>query len=462
MKPLRIANAAGFLGDWLDAPRRLVERAEVDVLTLEHLAELTMSILARLREKDPDAGYAEDFIEVLRSLTPALKSQPQLKIVANSGGVNPRACVKAAAKVLAEQGLGDTIIGCVTGDDLLPRLADLQSQGVELRNLDTSQPLQSAIRNPQSAIVSANAYLGARPIADALAAGARIVITGRVADASLTVGPAVHHFGWKWDDWNRLAAASVAGHLIECGAQVTGGYSVDWQNYDLLDVGYPIAEISEDGSAVIIKPAGSGGAVNRRTVVEQLVYEIGDPAHYLTPDVDCDFTTVEVEDLGQDRVMVKNATGWPATDTYKVSLAYRDGWMASGTLLVYGPDCREKAEACVRIILERCKLAGYELAQTNIELLGAGAGVPGSFFHRKYQTSGEVVLRVSAHDPRREALECFARQFAPLITSGPAGLAGYAAGRPQVRPVFAYWPALVPKSLVQPRLEVKAAKEWAV
>ena len=320
---------------------------------------------------------------------------------------------------------------------------------------------QSAIRNPQFEIVSANAYLGARPIADALAAGARIVITGRVADASLTVGPAMHEFGWRWDDWDKLAAASVAGHLIECGAQVTGGYSVNWQDFDLADVGYPIAELSADGSAVITKPAGTGGAVTRRTVVEQLVYEIGDPQHYLTPDVDCDFTTVQVEDLGHDRVHVSRATGRPATDTYKVSLAYRDGWMASGTLLVYGPDCREKAEACGQIILERCKLAGFELARTNVELLGFGGGVPGAWFWRKYQTPGELVLRVTAHDPRREAVECFARQFAPLITSGPAGLAGYAAGRPQVRPVFAYWPTLVPKSLVTPQVEVRAAKEWS-
>jgi hypothetical protein len=470
-KSLRIANGAGFLGDWIDAPRRLVERAELDYLTIEHLAELTMSILARLREKDASAGYAEDFLEILRSLTPALQQQPQLKIIANSGGINPSACVRAAAKILTDAGLPDTKIACVTGDDLLPRLEELLSQGCEFKNLDTGQPLsalldagslssQSKIPNPKSKIVSANAYLGARPIVDALAAGARIVITGRVADASLTVGPAMHEFGWKWDHWDRLAAASVAGHLIECGAQVTGGYSVDWQNYDLTDVGYPIAELSASGDAVITKPPGSGGAVNRRTVVEQLVYEIADPQHYLTPDVDCDFTTVNVNEVTKDRVAVSGATGRTATDSYKVSLAYRDGWMASGQLLVYGPDCREKAERCGQIIIERCKLAGFELERTLVELLGFGGGVPGAWFWRKYQVPGELVVRVTAHDPRREAVECFAKQFAPLITSGPAGLAGYAAGRPQVRPVFPYWPTLVPKSLVQAKVEVRPAKEW--
>jgi hypothetical protein len=200
--------------------------------------------------------------------------------------------------------------------------------------------------------------------------------------------------------------------------------------------------------------------VNRRTVIEQLVYEIGDPEHYLTPDVDCNFTTVEVSDLGKDRVAVRGATGRPATDTYKVSMAYRDGWLAGGQLLVYGSDCREKAEACGRIILERCRLAGYELERTNIELLGFGGGVPGAWFWRKYQTPGELVVRVTAHDSRRRAIECFARQFAPLITSGPAGLAGYAAGRPQARPVFAYWPALVPKRLAHGAVEVRPAKEW--
>ncbi len=464
MKTIRIANGAGFLGDWLDAPRRLVERAAVDYLTIEHLAELTMSILARQREKDPEAGYAEDFLDILRSLVPALGAQPRLKIVANSGGVNPQACVVAAARILKEAGLPDTTIGCVTGDDLLPRIGELISSGCQLANLDTGESIQSAIGNPRSEIVSANAYLGARPIADALAAGARIVITGRVADASLTVGPAMHEFGWQWDDWDKLAAASVAGHLIECGAQVTGGYSVEWELFDLEDIGYPIAEISSEGSVVITKPPDCGGRVDDVTVVEQLVYEIGDPQHYLTPDVDCNFTTVSVhgerEELEPGRVQVRGATGRPATDTYKVSLAYRDGWMTSGTLLVYGPDCREKAEECGRIIFARCQLAGYELARSNVELLGFGGGMPGAWFWRKYQPPGELVLRVTAHDPRREAVECFARQFAPLITSGPAGLAGYAAGRPQVRPVFAYWPTLVPKSLVTPQVEVYSAREW--
>ena len=459
--PLRIANAAGFLGDNLDAPCRLVESADVDYLTLEHLAELTLSILARLREKNPDQGYAADFLEVLSTLTRPLARQPQLKIITNGGGMNPASCAQEAAKILVAASLGEMPLGVVTGDDLLPRLDELLAAGCEFKNLDTGFPLSDPGLQSPISVVSANAYLGARPLADALAGGSRLVITGRIADASLTLGPAMPEFGWGWGEWNKLAAASVAGHLIECGAQVTGGYSVDWKNYDLADVGYPIAELNQDGSAVITKPAGSGGDVNRRTVVEQLVYEIGDPNHYLTPDVDCDFTTVEVSEIGKDRVAVRGATGNPATDTYKVSLAYRDGFMASGQLLVYGQDCVDKAKACGQIILKKVEQAGFKLARTNIELLGAGAGVPGAWFWRKFQPPGELVLRVTAHDPRREAVERFSKEFAPLITSGPAGLAGYASGRPQVRPVFAYWPTLVPKELVRTKVEVRRAKEWA-
>jgi hypothetical protein len=450
---LRIANAAGFLGDWIDAPRRLVERAKVDYLTLEYLAELTLSILARAREKDPHHGYAEDFLDALRSLVDPLKQQPQLKIVTNAGGMNPLSCAAAAGKILSEMGLGGVTIGVVTGDDLLPRLDDLQAAGSKLKHLETGAQVVN-----RELIVSANAYLGAQPVADALAKGSRIVITGRVADASLTVGPAMHELGGAWDDWDRLARFSVAGHLIECGAQVTGGYSVDWAKYDLTDIGYPIAEIQPDGTCVITKPAGSGGAVTRRAVVEQLVYEIGDPRHYLTPDVDCDFTTVEVSDLGGDRVRVKGATGRPAPDMLKVSLAYRDGYFASGQLLVYGVDCIAKARAANDILQQRLKLAGCEPQHWLMELLAAGDGCP--LTPGRQPSCSEVVLRITARDPSREVLERFTREFAPLITSGPAGLAGYAAGRPSVRPVYAYWPTLVPKQLVPATVEVRPAKEW--
>jgi hypothetical protein len=451
---LRIGNAAGFLGDQLDAPRRLCEQEALDYLTLEYLAELTMSILARVREKNPAGGYAGDFIDVLESLVPVLHSQPKLKIVTNAGGMNPSGCAAAAGMLLSNAGLHDLPLGVVTGDDLLRGLEAIQAAGCPLANLDTGEPLSSLA----APIVSANAYLGARPIAEALSNGARLVISGRVADASLTVGPAMHEFGWAWDDWNRLAGASVAGHIIECGAQATGGYYRHWENLNLADVGYPIVELADDAACTVTRPEGSGGLVNRQTVAAQLVYEIGDPRHYLTPDVDVDFTTVELHQAAPQRVGVTGATGRPAPDTLKVSLAYRDGYTASGQLLVYGSDCVAKARACAEMILARLRAAGVEPARSHVECLGAGEGVPGL----ASPPSGlrEVMLRLTVADPRREAVERFTKEFAPLITSGPPGLAGYAAGRPAVRPVFAYWPTLVPKDLVAARCEVRPAGRW--
>lgn len=457
---VRIANGAGFLGDWLDAPRRLVDAAEVDFLTLEYLAELTLSILARARQKNPAAGYAQDLIHALRSLTPALERQPQLRLVTNGGGMNPRAAARAAGEVLTAAGQGGSPIGVVTGDDLLERLPEILASGCDLANLETGQPLRAL----QPPVVSANVYLGARPIAAALAAGARHVLTGRVADASLTLGPALHTFGdsWNWDDWNLLAAASVAGHLIECGAQVTGGYMTDWPATPLADVGYPIAELASDGSCTITKPAGTEGRVTRQTVVEQLIYEIGDPRHYLTPDVDCDFTTVEVTETAADRVLVRGATGGPAPPTLKVSLAYAAGFASSAQLVVFGSDCLAKAHECAEIVWKRLARVGLLPQRRAAELLATGSAVPGlrpSMAGRS--NPHEVVLRLAVSDAQREPVERFTREIAPLITSGPAGLAGYAVGRSDVRPVLAYWPALIPRGLVEPKIEVRPAAEWA-
>lgn len=452
---IRVGNGAGFLGDNLDAPRRLAETAELDYLTLEYLAELTLSILARQREKDANAGFAQDFLEVLRSLVPSLQARPALRLVTNAGGVHPQACARHAGRILTAAGLADCKLAAVWGDDLLARLSELERAGCEFRNLDTGQPLRAL---PATA-VSANAYLGAEPICQALGAESRVVITGRVADASLTVAPAVHEFGWSWDEWDRLAGASVAGHIIECGAQATGGFYPYWSEFDWYDLGYPIAELNPDGSAVITRPAKSGGVLNRETVCEQLVYEIGDPEHYLTPDVDVDFTTVEVETIGPDRVMVRGATGRARPESLKVSLAYRAGYASASTMLVYGRDCLAKARKCAELVLDRVRTAGYELQHSLVECLGSGAGVPGVM--PAEEGAHEVMLRVSVRDLRRDAVERFVREFAPLATSGPAGLAGYAGGRSSVRPVYAYWPTLVPRDLVQPCVEVATASDWA-
>ena len=448
MKRVRIGNGCGFWGDSLDAPARLALAGRLDYLTLEYLAELTMSILAVQKAKDASAGFATDFIEVLGRLAPILKAEPQLKIVTNAGGMNPRACAACAQEVLATAGVPKRV-AVVTGDDLLPQLDQLFAAGHTLNHLDTGETLASI----RDRVVSANAYLGAKPIADALKLGAEIVITGRVADASLTVGPAAHEFGWNFNDLNRLAVGTVAGHLIECGAQATGGL---WINADdsthLENVGYPIAEMSEDGTFTISKPDGSGGEVNIETISEQLLYEVAAPARYYTPDVVADFTTVTLTQVKPDVVAVTGGTANGVTDTYKVSVAYRDGFMSAGTLVIAGPNAATKARRSGAMILDRLKQAGFTYAESRIEALGAGDCVPGVV--TASHDPPEVVLRVAVRDPRRPAVERFTKEFAPLVTSGFAGTTGYTVGRPPVREVFAYWPALVAKSAVTPLVEV--------
>jgi hypothetical protein len=445
VKRVRIGNGCGFWGDNLDAPILLAQQGRLDYLTLEYLAELTMSILALQRQRDPSAGFAGDFLDVLERLCPTLKQQPNLKIITNAGGMNPAGCAAKARAILDQAGLTDRAIATVSGDDLMPRLDELLAQGEPFTNLDTGEPL-SKIR-PR--VVSANAYLGARPIVEALRQGAAIVITGRVADASLTVAPAVHEFGWSWDDWDRLAAGTVAGHLIECGAQATGGLWINWAETDLANVGYPLVEMEPSGEFVITKPAGTGGAVNVETISEQLLYEVGDPAAYLTPDVVADFTSVQLKQTERDVVRATGARGKPATDSYKVSIAYRDGWTASGTLLIFGPDAPAKAQRSGEMIFARLQRGGLDFERKNIERLGAGDCLPGVV--AASAPPPEVVLRVSVHDSRRAVVERFTKEFAPLVTSGPPGVTGYTTGRPPVREVFAYWPTLIKKDRLASR-----------
>jgi hypothetical protein len=450
-KVVRIGNGCGFWGDNLDAPVLLAEQGRLHYLTLEYLAELTMSILALQKQKDPELGFAGDFLDVLERLCPILRAQPQLKIITNAGGMNPTSCATHARAILKRAGLSQLAVAVVGGDNLLPRLDELMAkQGQNFANLDTGEPL-STVRNR---VVSANAYLGSEPIVRALRTGASIVITGRVADASLTLGPAVYEFDWAWDDWDCLSAASVAGHLLECGAQATGGLWSAWRQLDdLAGVGYPIAEMDSSGTFNLAKPPGSGGAVNGQTVAEQLLYEVGDPAAYLTPDVVVDFTTLRLSEPGRNVVRVEQAHGKPATSTYKVSIAYRDGYTASGTLVIAGPDATAKARRCGAIILERLRRGGVELERSHIECLGAGDSLPGVL--PVAANPPEVVLRLAVHDHRRAMVERFSRELAPLVTSGPPGVTGYTTGRPTVREVFAYWPALVDKEVVVPEVQVQ-------
>jgi hypothetical protein len=444
LNSVRIGNGCGFWGDNVDAPILLAEQGRLDYLTLEYLAELTMSILALQKQRDPNSGFATDFLQVLERLVPILKAQPGLKIITNAGGMNPAACAARAREILDQAGLIQVPIATVTGDDLLPRLDELLASSHVFQNLDTGETLETV----RSRVVSVNAYLGARPIVESLRRGAAVVITGRVADVSLTVGPTIHELGWKWDDWDRLAAGSVAGHLIECGAQVTGGLWCNWQEEpDLANVGYPIAEIEASGDLRITKPPGTGGAVNPETVAEQLLYEVGDPKAYLTPDVIADFTSVRLIDQGYDTVSVHGSRGNPTTDTYKVSIAYRDGYTSSGTLIIAGPQAASKGRLCGQVLLERLQRFSRKPAHSNIEILGVGDCVSGVVAAK--DDPPEVVLRVSVRDARRDVVERFTKEFAPLVTSGPPGVTGYTSGRPAVREVFAYWPALVAKSAVE-------------
>ena len=455
-RPIRIGNGVGFWGDNLDAPFLLARDGRIDVLTLEYLAELTMAILAHLRSKDPRAGFVGDFPELLERLAPILKEQGGPSIVTNAGGLNPSACAARCGAILVCACFGEMRIGVVDGDDVLGRIPDWIAEGVDLAHLETGEPIAKVADR----LVSANVYLGARPIAEAIGEGASLVITGRVADASLTLGPAAARFGWAWDDWDRLAAASAAGHVIECGAQATGGLWHEWDKLtDLAGVGYPIAEVASDGSSIITKPDGTGGLVSVGTVAEQLVYEIDDPGRYRTPDVDVDLASIRLEQAGPDRVSLLGTRGHPPGPCLKLSAVYRDGWTASGLVAVVGRDAVAKARAAGRVVLERVKRAGFELADSLVEVLGAGDVAPGVVTPEL--PPFEVVLRVTVRDPRRVAVERFCREMAPLVTSGPPGIAGYANGRPTTRPAFGYWPALVPRERITPEVRVRAAAEWS-
>ena len=453
--PIRIGNGAGFWGDNLDAPFLLARDGRLDVLTLEYLAELTLAILSHLRSKDPTAGYVGDFPELVARLIPLLAEQDSLRIVTNAGGLNPRGCAVRCARALEATNLGGLAIAVVDGDDILSQIPSWVAEGVDLAHLETGRP----ITDVADRLVSANVYLGARSIARGLSEGARIVVTGRVADASLTLGPAVAHHGWSWQDWPSLAGASAAGHVIECGAQATGGLWYDWETLpDLAAIGYPIAEVHADGSSVITKPEGTGGLVSVGTVSEQLVYEIDDPSCYRTPDVDVDLTSIRLSPVGENRVRIDSTQGSAPSDRLKVACVYRDGWMASGMVAVVGRDAERKARAAGKVVLERVEGAGFTLAESLVECLGAGDVVPGVI--DRQGAAFEVVLRVTVRDPRRSAVERFCREFAPLVTSGPMGIAGYATGRPSARPAFGYWPTLIPRSMATERLTICQASGW--
>jgi hypothetical protein len=447
---VRVAAGQGFWGDWLEAPRRQVEGGEIDYLMLDYLAEVTMSILQKQKERDPKLGYARDFIGAIESVLPGIANRG-VRVVANAGGVNPPACAEAVRAVAEKAGLRNRVrVGVVTGDDLLPRIDELLASGHELRNMDTGEALETV----RDRVLSANAYIGSVPIVEALDRGANIVVTGRSTDTALTMAPLRYEFGWAADDWNKLAAGIIAGHIIECGAQCSGGNCLyDWRTIpDLADVGYPIVEARPDGMFDITKHPHTGGRISVPSVTEQLVYEMGDPHAYITPDVIADFTTIQLAPDGTDRVRVFGIQGRPPTDKLKVSIAYRAGFKAVGTLVYSWPDALEKARRADEVLRQRLEHLGLRFEQILTEYVGATAthgplagNVP---------NLPEVQLRIGVRSGDRAAVERFTRELAPLVLNGPPSVTGFAGGRPKVEEIVAYWPALIDKRVVETRVEV--------
>jgi hypothetical protein len=449
-KTVRVAAGQGFWGDDLDAPRRQVEDGPIDYLMLDYLAEVTMSILQKQKERDPSMGYARDFVGAMESVMPAV-AERGVKVIANAGGVNPAACAAAVKAVAEKKGAGGKLtIGVVTGDDLLGSLDELMRDGHALANMDTGEPLS----NLRDRVLAANAYIGSVPIVEALAKGANVVISGRSTDTALTMAPLRHEFGWGATSWDQLAAGIVAGHIIECGAQCSGGNCLyDWRSIpDLANVGYPLVEASADGTFVVTKHPNTGGRVSVQTVTEQLVYEMGDPHSDITPDVIADFTTIRLAPDGNDRVLVSGIKGKPPTDKLKVSIAYRAGFKAVGTLVYSWPDALEKAELADRILRERLERLGLRFEHVLTEFVGATAT------HGKLagdqRDAPEVQLRFGVRGQDKAAVERFTREIAPLVLNGPPTVTGFAGGRPKVEEIVAYWPALIDKSVVQTNVEL--------
>lgn len=441
-RTIRIANASGYWGDDPEALARQIRGGPLDYVTLDFLAEITMVILQRQRARNPELGYAYDFVSMLVPLLGEI-ARGGVRVVANAGGVNVSSCVDRIADGARAQGVS-LRLGVVAGDDLMPRLAEMVSAGVPFTNLDDGRSFEEV----RAGVVAANAYLGAWPIAAALAAGAQVVVTGRTTDAALTVGPLAHEFGWRWDEWDRLAAGTIAGHILECGAQATGGNFTDWRTVPMVDVGYPIAEVAETGAFEITKHAGSGGRVSRATVVEQLLYEIGDPSAYLTPDVTVDFRHLDVRASAADRVRVTGGAGGPPPDQVKVTVVYEAGWRAVGTALLCGPDIRLKAERLAGMVLDR---VGRDFDECRVDLVGDrscwGAAAPD-------REPNEGVLRIAVRDRDRRRVERFSQAMMGFALQGPPGV-GIFGGRPDVQRAYGYWPTLVPRELVHATVEVR-------
>lgn len=448
---IRIASGQGFWGDLIDAPMNQATGGPVDYIMMDYLAEVTMSILQKQKLKDPRFGYARDIPALMERMLPVIKEKG-IKVITNGGGVNPTACRDAIFEVAKKLGIKDLKIGVVMGDNILDNIDELVGKGVELKNMESGD----SVKTVKEKVLSANVYFGAAPVVECLKQGADIVITGRVTDTGLTLAPMIYEFGWDMNNFDLMAAGTVAGHILECGGQASGGnFTGDWQSIpDLARIGFPIAEAYPNGEVIITKHENTGGLVSIDTVSEQLCYEIGDPKDYITPDCIADFTSIHLEDAGKNKVRVYNVKGLPATPFYKVSMSYSDGYSASGSLTYSWPDALEKAEAADKILRTRLDDLGLKFDEVRAEFQGYNA-CHGPIA-RKIDEPNEVVLRFSVRSSDKYSVERFGKELAPLILTGPPGVTGFAGGRPKPSDVVAYWPALIPKTEVTPQVVVES------
>ncbi len=447
---IRIASGQGFWGDLQTAPVDQVRNGPVDYMMMDYLAEVTMSILQKQKMKDPNLGYAKDLVPLFEEILPDIVKK-KITVITNGGGVNPIACRNAIFAVADKLRIKNLKVGVVLGDDILGQIDALAAQGIKLDNMETGERLESVRSN----VISANVYFGAFPIVEALRQGAQIVITGRTTDTGLTLAPMIYEFGWSDSDWDKLAAGTVAGHILECGGQTSGGnFSADWKSVpDLAHIGFPIAEAGPDGTVVITKHDRTGGLVSSASVKEQLVYEIGDPKNYITPDCIADFTTIQLKDTSLDRVEVSGVKGKPSTGFYKVSMSYFDGYTAFGTLTYAWPDALEKASKADQIL--RIRLCDLRLNFDEIRTEFLGYDSCFGPLSKNTGTLNEVVMRVGVRSRDKEAVNRFSKEIAPLILTGPPSVTGFAGGRPKPSEVIAYWPALIPKTAVTPKVIVE-------
>ncbi len=450
---IRIASGQGFWGDLPTAPIDQVklasDKSPIDYMMMDYLAEVTMSIMQKQKLRDPNAGYAKDLVEVIDAILPDIVAK-NIKVITNGGGVNPEACRDAIFAVAKKRGI-KIKVGVVLGDNILDSIDSINAAGHPLKNMETGESLKEV----KDKVLSANVYFGAMPIVECLRQGAQIVVTGRTTDTGLTLAPMIHEFGWSPDDWDKMAAGTVAGHILECGAQSSGGnFSGDWKKVkDFANIGFPIAEAYPNGEFIITKHPKTGGIVSRGSIAEQLLYEIGDPKEYITPDCIADFTSIQLEDLGKDKVKVFGIKGRPATEFYKVSMSYNDGFSAAGTLTYTWPDAMEKARIADKILRSRLTKAGCVYQEMRTEYLGYNS-CHGALTNTKESDVEEVVVKFAVRGQDKRSIVEFGKHIAPLILTGPPSVTGFAGGRPKPSDVVAYWPALLKKTAVTPRVIV--------